>query len=630
MVDKVDLDKYIYKGNDLGATYHKDYTMFKVWAPTQKNMKVIIYDNYSDINGQTYPMTKAENGVWELKLKGDYKNKYYNYILKDGMYEREITDPYTKGATANGQKGMVVDFYSINPKGWENHKMPKVIKSAQSVIYETHIRDFSVHKSSGMKNKGKYLGLSETGTKNYAGLATGVDYLKELGITHIHLLPIFDFASVDETNPKEYNWGYDPHLYNVPEGSYSTNPYDGRSRIQELKKMIMALHENDIRVIMDVVYNHTYESHNTPFNILVPKYYYRTDKNGNFTNGSGCGNEIASERPMVRKFIMDSLKFWATEYKIDGFRLDLMSLYDKDTIKEIERELKKINSNILIYGEPWTGGPSALEFKYQFRKGSQRGMGISLFNDDFRNAIKGDNDGIGLGFATGGLGLENEIKKGIVGSIYYNEKINGFAQQPIETINYVSSHDNLTLYDKIEKVRAYATHEEKVKINRLALSIILTSQGIAFLQGGTEILRTKKGNHNSYNAGDEVNSIDWDKKTEYLDNFNYMKGLIRLRKKQKVMMLEKAEDVRRYMRFIDSPSKSVAYLLNSQYTEDYRHILVIHNANLGEITIKLPFDGQWKVIANEYEVNEHGVSKGNKNFIHEVKVSPLSTYILHK
>ncbi|SKC79099.1 type I pullulanase [Maledivibacter halophilus] len=624
------IEEYIYKGDDLGASYHRDYTLFKVWAPTQDDIKAIIYDNHNDEYGEIYPMIKGKNGVWKLKLKGNYKNKYYNYILKEGICEKEIPDPYTKGSTVNGDKGMIVDFDSINPRGWEDHKRSKPVKLNQSVIYETHIRDFSVHESSGIKNKGKFLGLTEIGTKNKAGLSTGVDYLRELGITHVHLLPIFDFASVDERNVGEYNWGYDPYLYNVPEGSYSTDPYDGRIRINELKKMIMTLHQNDIMVIMDVVYNHVYEAENSSFNLLVPGYYFRRDEKSSFTNGSGCGNEIASERPMVRKFIIDSLKFWATEYKIDGFRFDLMALYDKETILEIERELRKIDPYILIYGEPWVGGASALDKGLRFTKGSQKGIKIALFNDDFRNAIKGDNDGWGLGFVMGEWNLENEIKKGIAGSIDYDSIIKGFAGEPIETINYVSSHDNLILYDKIEKVKGEVSPEEKVKINRLALSIILTSFGIPFIQGGTEILRTKQGNHNSYNAGDEVNGIDWNKKTEYLKNFNYIKGLIKLRKKQRVMTLESSEDIRKYLKFLDSPRHSVAYLLNSPYKEDYDYILIVHNANLYEIVIKLPLQGRWRVIANEYEVNECGVSVGVESFIDEVKVSPLSTYILYK
>ncbi len=599
-----------------------------MWAPIQEDVKVIIYENYHDNYGEIYPMKRTDNGVWELKLDGDYGNKYYNYIVKIDEYERETPDPYAKGATVNGTKGMIVDFDSINPEGWENHSVPRPIKPTESILYETHLRDFSIDKSSGIKNKGKYLSFTEHNTNVDGGLRTGIEHLKELGITHVHLMPVFDFASVDEREMKEYNWGYDPYLYNVPEGSYSTNPYDGRVRIREFKKMIMDLHEAGVGVIMDVVYNHTFTTADSPFDILVPKYYYRTDDKGHYTNGSGVGNEIASERPMVRKFIVDSLKFWAREYKIDGFRFDLMALFDIETVKEIERELRSINPNIILYGEPWTGWISNLPENKQFKKGRQQEMDIALFNDGYRDDIKGDNNGNGLGFVTGANNLEHTIKTGVAGSIYYNKNIIGFAKEPGETINYVSAHDNLCLYDKIQISRPDATEEEIVRMNRLALSIILTSQGIPFIQGGTEILRTKYGHYNSYNAGDEINKIDWTRKSKYLETFNYIKGLIELRKSQKIMTLDKAEDIQKYLQFIDSPSNSVTYMLNSPYAEDYRHILIVHNANKKEITINIPIESRWKVITNENEVNIDGIKDIGQTVDKNLKVPPISTWIL--
>lgn len=628
--DLVKWNNYIYSGNDLGVTYNKAFTVFKVWAPTRNDVRTIIYSNYADKQGKVYPMTKEEKGLWSLRVAGDYSNKYYNYLVCTDGKEIETPDPYTKGAAVNGSKGMIVDFQSINPKGWNNHLIPKPIKSTQSIIYEMHIRDFSIDRDSGIKNKGKYLAFTERGTKSMDGLATGLDHLLELGITHIHLLPVFDFSSIDETKEDEYNWGYDPYLYNVPEGSYATNPYDGTVRIKEFKEMIMALHENGIRVIMDVVYNHTFNTERNPFEILVPNYYYRSNSNGIYTNGSGCGNETASEKPMMRKFILDSLRHWVKEYKIDGFRFDLMALHDIHTMNEIEKELKKINPSILIYGEPWTGGDSSLDWELQFRKGKQRGCQIALFNDDFRNCIKGDNDGIQRGFANGAWGLKNEIKKGIVGSIEYDSGLSGFAMEPKETINYVTSHDNLILFDKILKSNGEATDEEGERMNRLALSIILTSQGIPFIQGGTEFLRTKKGNHNSYNAGDHINGIEWSRKKYYFKTYEYVKNLITLRKKQKVMTLDKAEEIRKSLGFLHSPDKAVAYLLTSPYKEDYSHIVIAHNSNRNEVRIKLPLEGEWKVIANEFEVNENGVSNGVKYFIGEVAMAPLSTYILYK
>lgn len=626
----LEAEAFIYHGNDLGATYHTDCTVFKVWSPIAEEMKVVLYSSYDAKTGTEYNMRKSLQGVWELTLTGDYKNQYYNYKATIAGTERETPDPYAKGATANGQKGMIVDFASINPEGWENHQLPEPLKATESVIYEMHVRDFSVDHNSGIANKGKYLAFTEGGTKTADGLSTGLDHLKELGITHLHLLPVYDFASVDETKKDQYNWGYDPFLYNVPEGSYSTDAYDGTVRIKEFKEMVKALHENDIRVVMDVVFNHTYQTGNSPFDILVPKYYYRTDKQGNYTNGSGCGNETASEKAMVRKFIVDSVKFWATEYKIDGFRFDLMALHDIDTMKEVEQTLREINPNILIYGEPWTGGESALSPASQLRKGSQRRLRIAVFNDDMRNAIKGDNDGIGVGFVNGASGLENEISKGIAGSIQYNDKVKGFTEQPGETINYVSSHDNLTLFDKLEKSNPKLSKAEREKMNRLAISIILTSEGIPFIQGGTEILRTKGGNHNSYNAGDSINKLDWKQKSKYMETYSYIKNLIALRKSQKVLTLADAEDIRKSLYFLDSPENTVAYLLNSPYKTDYKHMVIIHNANRTQVSVKLPISGAWKCIANEFEVNAAGVTKGQEGFTGEVKAAPLSTYILYQ
>jgi len=621
--------EFIYDGNDLGAVYTTQNTTFKVWAPTVEKIEVVVYEVFNDVNGQKYAMTKGEKGVWELKLEGDFKNKYYNYLVSNAGTEKETPDIYTKGATVNGKKGMIVDFDSINPTNWEKHKRPLAINRTEAVIYEMHVRDFSVSADSGIKNKGKYLAFTEKNTKTSEGIITGLDHLKDLGITHVHLLPVYDFASVDETKGG-YNWGYDPYLYNVPEGSYATDSKDGTVRIREFKTMVQTLHENGISVIMDVVYNHTFTTGNSPMDILVPGYYYRTDEDGKYTNGSGCKNETASEKPMMRKFIVDSIKFWAQEYKIDGFRFDLMALHDIETMKEVERQAKIINPNIIIYGEPWTGGPSSLPSSMQLRKGSQKGMQVSVFNDDIRNAIKGDNDGSEAGFVNGGVGLEAEIKKGIVGGIKYNNEIYGFTQEPGEAINYVSSHDNLCLYDKFEKSNPNNIPLEREKMNRLALSIVLTSQGVPFIQGGTEILRTKQGNHNSYNAGDAVNEIQWSRKGEYAETYEYIKGLIALRKSQKVMTLDNAEDVIKSLVFLETPCNSVAYELTSTFKEDYCKLIIIHNSNKEEIKIVLPDDNEWKILANEYEVNKTGVSKGAKTCINEVSIPSLSTYILCK
>lgn len=618
-----------YDGNDLGAVYTTHDTIFKVWAPTVEKITVVIYETFDDESGQKYVMNKGQSGVWELKLLGNFKNKYYNYLVSNAGEEKETPDIYTKGSSANSKKGMIVDFNSINPYNWENHKRPLPINRTEAVIYEIHIRDFSVSEESGIKNKGKYLAFTEKNTKTSQGVITGLDHLKDLGITHVHLLPVYDFSSVDETKGG-YNWGYDPYLYNVPEGSYSTDSRDGTVRIREFKTMIQSLHENGIGVIMDVVYNHSFTIEDSPMDILVPGFYYRTDENGNYTNGSGCGNEIASEKLMVRKFIIDSIKFWAQEYKIDGFRFDLMALHDIDTMKEVITQAKIINPSIIIYGEPWTGGQSSLDPSLQLRKGRQKGMQLSVFNDDMRNALKGDNDGSQAGFVNGSEGLESEIKKFIVGGIQYSNEIYSFTQEPGESVNYVSSHDNLCLYDKFEKSNPNNTPLEREKMNRLALSIVLTSQGMPFIQGGTEILRTKQGIHNSYNSSDAVNEIGWSRKSEFAETYEYIKGLIALRKSQKVMTLDNAYEVRKSLIFLDTPCNCVAYELTSTFQGDYGKLIIIHNSNKEAIKIALPDDNVWKVLANEYEVDKTGVSKGIKTCVNEVIVPSISSYILCK
>jgi pullulanase len=629
MEKKLEYQEFTYEGNDLGAVYTDNNTSFKVWAPTVEKITLVVYKNFNDELGQKYEMSKGEKGVWEINLKGDFKNKYYNYLVLNDGIEKETPDIYTKGASANGRKGMIIDFNSINPANWENHKKPVSINRTEAVIYETHVRDFSISEDSGIKNKGKYLAFTEKNTKTSQGVSTGLDHLKDLGITHVHLLPVYDFASVDETKGG-YNWGYDPYLYNVPEGSYATDPQDGSVRIKEFKNMVQTLHENGIGVIMDVVYNHTFTTVDSPMDILVPKYYYRTDEEGKYTNGSGCKNETASERPMMRKFIVDSIKFWAQEYKIDGFRFDLMALHDIDTMKEVVKQAKIINPNIIIYGEPWTGGLSSLPPSMQLTKGSQKGMQLSVFNDNIRNAIKGDNDGTEAGFVNGAAGYETQVKKGIVGGIKYNDEIFDFTQEPGESINYVSSHDNLCLYDKFEKSNSSNTALERERMNRLALSIVLTSQGIPFIQGGTEILRTKQGNHNSYNLGDAVNEIQWSRKSEFVETYEYIKGLIDLRKSQKIMTLDSAEEVRNSLMFLETPRNSVAYELKSTFKGDYDKLIIIHNANNEEIKVLLPDDSEWKVLGNEYEVNKSGISKGVKTYMNEVSIPALSTYILCK
>ena len=566
------LNKYNIEDNDFGVTFYKDNISFKIFSPTSYKCELCLYNNFYNKNkdaDKVFLMNKDNIiGSYIINIpKEGNENKYYLYrfYFKDinlhGNVIDKITyaiDPYAKSIGINGEKGYLVDINNITnmPLGWKSYKRPDINKK-NAIIYEVHLRDFTIDESSGIsKNyRGKFLGFAEENTTiNYKDqrYKTGLDHLEELGITHIHLMPIFDFGSVDErkSNRKENrNWGYDPKNFNAPEGSYSTEPYKPISRNIELREMIKKIHSKNIKVVMDVVYNHMQDTRN--FDNIVPSYYFRTDYRGRFTNGSGCGNEIATERPMVRKYIIDSIKIWINDYHIDGFRFDLMELIDLDTIKEIVKEVKKIDESIIIYGEPWKGGYSPV--KNGTTRGSQQNQNFSIFNDLFRDYIRGDNKP-SLGFINGdphnGPTAWNIIE-GLKGSINILTKV------PQESINYVDAHDNYTLWDQIEKslnpsiengkYRRFKEinplDNELVRRNILGLSIILMSEGIPFIHGGTEMLRTKNGDHNSYRSSDNINSFYWKDKAKYIDVFNYIKGLIEIRKKYDFLKLESKEDI---------------------------------------------------------------------------------------
>lgn len=615
-----------YDGNDLGVVYTPECTKFRVWAPTADWIKLFIYskDDTSEIE-RIEDFAKDRAGTWKTEVNGNLEGKYYVYQISVNGKVDEVVDPYTRGLGTNSKRGLIVDMRKTDPEGWDRDNRVKLENPQDAVIYEIHVRDFSISPNSGMKYKGKYLAFTEKGTISPDGLKTGVDHLKELGITHIHLQPVFDFATVDDSKDDGYNWGYDPYYYNVPEGSYSTDP-SNETRIREFKKLVKSLHENGIGVIMDVVYNHTYDL-DSPFNIIYPGYYYRFDEYGNYSNGSGCGNEIATEKPMVRKFIVDSVKFWAEEYHIDGFRFDLMALIDRDTMAEIEKTLHNIDPNILIYGEPWMGGLSALKPEQQFIKGAQQQKKIAVFNDHFRNAIKGDNDGISRGFVSGAHHMEGEIKKGVVAGIKYNNKIQDFTSQPNEVINYVSSHDNLTLWDKLKKSNGDDSEKIRKKMDHLAQAIIFTSQGIPFILGGEEFLRTKWGNHNSYNAGDKVNQIKWERKSHHYDTFKYYQGLIKLRKSHPAFRLKNARQIKNHLTFLSTPENTVGFLLKNNANGDlWEHIVVFYNPRREKIKFTLPFSGQWKIVVND---KQSGIIPLKTVIGKEVIVPSISAMVLY-
>ena len=635
-------DYEVYTGNDLGAVYSPKMTRFKVWAPEAESVKLNLYKQGEGDNLiEQHIMKKSANGTYVFEKQGDCNGIYYTYTVVNHGEEQEAVDPYTKAAGVNGQRGMVINLAKTNPQGFEmdGYRNPEHITDA--IIYEGSVRDFTMDESSGVFHNGKFLGLTEANTTNHFGEATALDYISGLGVTHVQILPAFDFETVDEKNQKaQYNWGYDPDNYNVPEGSYAVSPYDGAVRIQEMKQMVLALHSRGIGVIMDVVFNHTYRRDDSNLQKIVPGYYYRSDETG-YTNGSGCGNEVASDRPMVQKLIVDSLIYWAKEYHIDGFRFDLMGVLDIDTMNVIAERLKEIRPDIYLYGEGWNGGPSSLaEEKRAFKASAKKMPGIGMFNDDIRDTIKGSvfyDDH--LGFVNGGTHLENALRYGITGAVAhpqvdydaYGSK--PWAKEPGQSINYVSCHDNYTLWDKLSVSCPEASEEKKKAMNRLCAAIVFTSQGVPFIQAGEEFLRSKplpekKGfAENSYNMPDVVNSIKWDNIHEYPDMIAYYKGLMALRKAHPVFRMQSEAEMTQNLCFLsDTPENVVAYLLKGKGADDTpENILVIFNGNDEEILYNLP-EGKWKILVDDKTAG----ADGKKNISAKADVEPLSALVLEK
>ncbi len=605
---KTDYSKYpVYTGNDLGLTYSHRQSLFRIWAPTAQEVQLIFYTEGSGgENTRAYRMVKGDNGSWVIKVVGDLKKMFYVFRVRiKDQWQNEVPDPYAKAVGVNGKRAMVVDLKDTNPAGWEKDKSPGLKDATDAIIYELHVRDASIAQNSGIKNKGKFLGLTEKGTKNDAGLSTGLDHLKELGVTHVHLLPCFDFNSVDETKPAaKYNWGYDPLNYNVPEGSYSTNPYDGVTRIKEFKQLIQTFHANGLSVIMDMVYNHTALTENSNFNQLVPGYYYRHTKDGKFSNATACGNETASERPMMQKFMLESVLYWVKEYHVDGFRFDLMGVHDIETMNLISKELHKIKPGILLYGEGWTAGSSPFPDSLRALKANAYKLDrIAVFSDDIRDGIKGSVfKHADKGFASGKPGMEESIKFGVVASCKHPQvdytKVNyskaPYAASPGNTITYCECHDNHVLWDKLA-ISAYdATEEERVDMQKLALSIVLTSQGIPFLHAGTEFLRSKKGVENSFESPDSINAIDWNLKTKNKEIFDYVKELIGLRKEHPAFRMINTRQIADNIRFLpDMPEGIIAYTIDGASMKDqWKNILIIFNGRNYSQRISWP-DFSW-------------------------------------
>ncbi|KRQ87397.1 Pullulanase precursor [Caloramator mitchellensis] len=593
---------YFYDGSDLGANYTQSSTSFKLWAPTASDVKLVFYEKWDDKQGKEFSMQKQDKGIWSYTFNGDANGFIYTYKVRIGNNWNEAVDPYAKTVTANGDKGVVIDLSATNPDKWEPNKKPTLKNAVDAIIYELHVRDLSMHPQSGITNKGKFLGLSETGTKGPNGTLTGLDHIKDLGVTHVQLLPIFDYASVDETSNKpQFNWGYDPKNYNAPEGSYSTNPFDPIARVKELKTAIQTLHDNDLRVIMDVVYNHMFSADASNFNKIVPGYFFRTGADGKLTNGSGCGNDTASERKMMRKFIIDSVTYWAKEYNIDGFRFDLMGLHDIETMNEVRKALDKIDTSIIIIGEGWNLNTALSLEEKACQKNAYKMPRIAHFNDTIRDAIKGSVfDHADPGFVNGKEYTEFKVKSGIVGGIEYSGQIYTWGRiEPDQSVVYCEAHDNNTLYDKLKFTNPDASEEQIKAMHKLAGAIVLTSQGIPFIHAGQEFMRTKQGNDNSYNASDEINMLDWMRKAENMDVVEYYKGLIKLRKEHTAFRMTTSEMIKSHLKFLETPKNVIAYTLGDNANGDsWKTIVVAFNGNDSKASIKLPYSGKWAVVVN--------------------------------
>ncbi|WP_324025609.1 type I pullulanase [Maribacter sp. BPC-D8] len=603
-----DFNKYPIPINEnLWIQYTEDATLFKLWSPNAEEVFLRLYkDGHDATVFSYYNLTKEHQGIWQTKVDGDLNGIYYTYQVKiNDSWLDETPGIYAKAVGVNGNRAMVLDMETTNPNGWQKDTSPTLSTYNEAIIYELHVRDMTIHSQSGSSLPGTYLGLVEADTKGPTGVATGIDHLKELGITHVHLLPTLDHYAIDETNldTPQFNWGYDPNNYNAPEGSFSTDPFNAEVRIKEFKQMVKTFHDNGIGVILDVAYNHTGKTEESNFNQEVPGYYYRHWEDGSYSDAAACGNETASERAMMRKFIIESILHWTKEYHIDGFRFDLMGIHDIETMNKIGEAVLEINPDALLYGEGWTASDSPLpEEKRALKKHMQQLPKFAAFSDDLRDGLKGSVfEDESLGFVSGAKNSEESIKFGVVGAIQHPqieyENVNysdaPWTLEPWQSINYVSCHDNHTLFDKLKISRPDATFEELIAMDKLANAIVLTSQGTPFLHAGSEMLRTKNGEHNSYNLPDSINQINWNWKNDNKEVFDYYKNLIKLRKEHPAFYMATSNQVREHLKFQNTNNSLVSFTLEGNANDDnWKNILVIYNASNEKLNYKI--DGVWQ------------------------------------
>ena len=609
------------------VNYSSAKTVFTLFAPDDAKVTLRLYRQ--PLGGKptkTVRMQRVSHELWQAEVKGDLLGQFYTFDIGRG----ETPGVFAKAVGTNGQRGAIVQMSATNPNKWDADQRPITRSFADLVIYELHHRDFSIAREDA-KNKGKFLALTEP---------WAISHLRTLGVNAVHILPSYDFGSVDETrlDTPQYNWGYDPVNYNVPEGSYSTDPTQPDVRIREFKQMVQALHKAGISVILDVVYNHTFDIDHSNFQRTYPDYYYRKNADGSYSNGSGCGNETASERPMMRKFMIESVKYWINEYHIDGFRFDLMGVHDIQTMNEIRKAVDEIDPSIFIYGEGWSAGSCALPYEQLAAKAHVPQMpGIAAFSDEIRDALRGPfSDDTKGGFLAGVPDCEESVKFGIAGAIAHPQidmkKVNysqqPWALEPTQMISYVSCHDDMCLVDRLRASVPGITQDELIRLDLLAQTAVFTSQGVPFMLCGEELLRDKKGVHNSYNSPDDINHIDWTNKMHYPMVFDYYQQLIALRKSHPAFRLGNADLVKKHLEFLDAPKQVVAYRLKNYAGRDrWRNIIVVLNASKKAETVSIP-QGKYTVVCANGVINLG--TKGLETFEHnQVTVDPQSALIIH-
>ena len=611
------------------CVYSPQQTRFCFWSNTAEQMEVRIYNDangdasLNDANDvQAVSLKKGSHDFWTATVKGDLEGKYYTVrSYQAGEWAPESPGIFAKAVSVNGHRAAILDMKATNPEGWEEDVRPAMDDMTDIVVYETHLRDYTMSPHSGIEQKGKFLGMAEE---------KAIGHLKELGITHLQLLPMFDYGSVDETKNREhaklnaegsYNWGYDPVNYNAPDGGYSTDPYDPGCRIREMKEMIQALHKAGIRVVMDVVYNHTYDVMGCALGRVVPKYFYRLNEDGTYANGSGCGNETASDHAMYRQFMVESVCYWAREYHIDGFRFDLMGIHDQETMRQIRAALDKIDPTILTYGEGWAAMAPAYPYEeLAMKQWTYKMPRVGAFSDDIRNALIGSPFDHERGFASGNAGCAKDVMRGLIACPEWSG-------EPMQHVSYITCHDNYCLRDRIDVSAIGESEETKLRMNKLAQTAVLVSQGMTFLYGGEELYRTKKGIDNSYQSPDSINIIPWENKATYHDLFEYYRQMIAIRHAHKGFRLGSAEMVQDHVTFFDTPDEQVIgyYIHGLEGIDEAKALVVFLNGSAARIEMDLPEYEGYTVLAYDAQANADGMGKIEAG---KVAVAPYSATII--